>query len=90
MKRSEEIKKVIRELELELHKTQEMERREKAEEHLRKLDAYLIIFDKHDRTTCSDDAPVNTFRCNRCTLLSFNAMNLWDLDWDVSVSMFRV
>lgn len=59
------------------------------EKHLTNIDAYLEIVPEHTRTTCSDEHPVNEYRCDRCALLDVKKSQYWPEDLDVEIIVRR-
>lgn len=69
-----EIKQEIARLEKELLDAQTRKRLEASRENFKKVDALLIVIDRHSRTTCNDHEPINFGRCAQYTLLWFKHM----------------
>lgn len=90
MRSIKEIKADIARLEAELKAAQALEQERRSQQNLAKIDALLVIFDRHTRTTCSDEDPINYGRCNRCTVLEFKRGQYWDSAFDLQVDLIRV
>jgi len=82
--------------------TAELERRRKVEEdrinalrqaqadtHLAHIDGFLAVVTEHSRTSCSDDDPCNSGRCNRCTLLGIKRDDYWPIGLGASISLYE-
>lgn len=82
-----------KELEAELKKRREdklklmrEQRALRADFLLNRVDALLQLVE-HSRTTCSDEKPINTYRCSRCFILHAKEDNFWDEEYDMTTRL---